>query len=332
MDEIENKTENKLENKVENKTKNKLKNKTKPKLENELENAPVKQIETQTPVLDNETENKGRLFTIKTLKAVIIKGLFEVIKPYIKETNIMITPDYIKISTIDMSRNSITYVKLDAKKFESYYCKEPIIIGIDTVTFFKVIKSANRRETITLFMDENDKDNLGVELADLFQGKVKGYKIPLLELEEKMVNVQNMDFDYIINMPSVQFQQIVKDIHLLDGKIVEIKSIAKQLIFSCTDGIAEFKTTISEIDDSINKEQKELLQQNGEDVRSVKFSKSSNNIVQGKFKLSYLMNFIKASHLCESMNLLLTNDKPLVLEYFVADLGTLRFLLMGEKM
>lgn len=132
-------------------------------------------------------------------------------------------------------------------------------------------------------------------------------------------------------MPSVQFQQIIKDIHLLDGKIIEIKSVGKQLIFSCTDGIADFKTAISEIDDSMNKDQKALLQQNGEDIRSVKFSKSSSNIVQGKFKLSYLMNFIKASHLCESMNILLTNDQPLVLEYFVADLGCLRLLLMGEQ-
>jgi hypothetical protein len=81
----------------------------------------------------------------------------------------------------------------------------------------------------------------------------------------------------------------------------------------------------------MNKDQKALLQQNGEDIRSVKFSKSSDNIVQGKFKLSYLMNFIKASHLCESMNLLLTNDQPLVLEYFVADLGVLRLLLMSTE-
>lgn len=279
----------------------------------------------------NETENKGRLFTIKTLKAVIIKGLFEVIKPYIKETNIMITPEYIKISTLDIAKASVTYVKLDAKKFESYYCKKPIIIGIDTATFFKAIKSANRRETITFYMDGDDTDKLGIELADLFQGKVKGYKIPLLALEEKMVHVQNMEFDYIINMPSVQFQQIIKDIHLLDGKIVEIKSVGKQLIFSCTDGIADFRTAISEIDDAMNKDQKALLQQNGEDIRSVKFSKSSDNIVQGKFKLSYLMNFIKASHLCESMNLLLTNDQPLVLEYFVADLGVLRLLLMSTE-
>lgn len=274
-------------------------------------------------------DNKNRLFTIKTLKAVILKNLLEVIKPYIKETNIMFTPEHIKISTLDMSKNSITYVKLDAKKFESYYCKEPITIGVDTSILFKAIKSASRRDTITFFMDADDTDKFGVELADLFQGKVKSYKIPLLMLEERMVHVQNMEFSYIINMPSNQFQQIIKDIHLLDGKIVEIKSVDRQLIFTCNDGIANFKTSISEIDDNINKDQKNLLQQNGEDIRSVRFSKNSNHIVQGRYKMSYLMNFIKASHLCDSMNILLTNDQPLVLEYFVADLGCLRLLLLN---
>jgi hypothetical protein len=30
------------------------------------------------------------------------------------------------------------------------------------------------------------------------------------------------------------------------------------------------------------------------------------------------------------MNILITNDKPLILEYFVADLGILRFLLVSH--
>lgn len=274
-------------------------------------------------------EHKGKLFVIKTLKAVILKQLIEVVKPYIKETNIMITPEFIKISTKDIGNNSITYIKLDANKFESYYCKEPIIIGVDTSTLFKTIKSTNRRETITLSMDVNSTDKLRIDLNDLFQGKNKGVEIPLLALEEKMIDLKPMNFDYIISMPATQFQQIIKDIHLLDGKIVEIKSINKQLIFSCNDGIADYKSAITEIEDSVTKDQKELLKQNGEDIRSVKFTKSNTNIVQGRFKLSFLMNFIKASHLCESMNILLTNDKPLVLEYFIADLGILRLILMG---
>ena len=271
-----------------------------------------------------------RIFEIKTVKSVIIKSIFECIKPYIKETNILINADGIKISTLDTSKVSLTYVKLDAKKFESYKCERPIIIGIDTTTFFKTIKTANRRETITLYMNKNDEDKLGIELTDPFMGKVKDYKIPLLALEEKIINISDMSFDYVINMPSVQFQQIIKDIQLLEGKVVEIKSIGKQLIFSCDDGLAEFKTAISEIDDTLNKDQKALLQQNGEDIRSVKFEKTNDKIVQGRFKLSYLMNFIKASHLCEHMNILLTNDKPLILEYFAADLGIIRFLVMSH--
>lgn len=272
----------------------------------------------------------GKVFEIKTLKSVILKSLFEVIKPYIKETNILINKDGIKISTMDMSKVSVTYIKLDAKKFELYECTKPIVIGIDTTVFFKTIKSANRRETITFYMNEGEEDKLGIELADPFMGKVKDYKIPLLSLDEKIINISEMVFDYVINMPSVQFQQIIKDIQLLEGKVVEIKSVGKQLIFSCDDGLAEFKTAISEIDDNLNKKQKTLLQQNGEDIRSVKFEKSNDKVVQGRFKLSYLMNFIKASHLCENMNILLTNDKPLVLEYFVADIGILRFLTMSH--
>lgn len=271
-----------------------------------------------------------RIVEISTLKSIIIKSLFEVIKPYIKETNILINNEGIKISTMDNSKVSLTYVKLKAEKFEKYYCEKPVIIGIDTSTLFKVIKYCNRRETITFYIVESDQDKLGVELSDPFMGKIKDYKIPLLVLDDKIANIHAMEFDYIINIPSVQFQQIIKDIHLLDGKIVEIKSIGKQIIFNCTDGIAEFKTSISEVDEKLNKDQKLLLQQNGEDIKCIKFEKSNEKIVQGKFKLSYLMNFIKASHLCENMNILLTNDKPLILEYFVADLGILRCLLSSH--
>lgn len=271
-----------------------------------------------------------RLFEIKTLKSVIIKNLFEVIKPYIKETNILINKDGLKISTLDTSKVSLTYIKLDSNKFESYICEKPIIIGIDTNIFFKTIKSSNRRETITLYMNKNEEDKLGIELADPFMGKIKDYKIPLLALDDKVINVSDIQFDYVINMPSIQFQQIIKDIQLLEGKVVEIKSISKQLIFSCEDGLANFKTSITEIDYKLNKDQQALLQQNGEDIKSIKFEKFNDKIVQGKFKLNHLMNFIKASHLCENMNILLTNDKPLILEYFVADLGILRFLLMSH--
>jgi len=272
-----------------------------------------------------------RLFEIKTLKSIILKNCFEIIKPYIKETNLIINKDGIKISTTDESKVSLTFIKLDANKFESFYCERPVIIGIDTVILFKSIKSVTRRDTITFYMNKNEEDKLGIELTDLFMGKVKNYKLPLLVLDNAIKTIPEIQYDYVINIPSIQFQQIIKDIHLLEGTHVDIKSIGKQLIFSSNDGVAEYTTLITEIDENTNKHQRELLQQNGEDVRTAKFtSEYSNKIVQGRYNLSYLMYFIKASHLCDNLNILISNDKPLILEYYVADLGIMRFLLMGS--
>jgi proliferating cell nuclear antigen len=181
----------------------------------------------------------------------------------------------------------------------------------------------NIRETICLYLEKGNTDKLGVVLQDAFKGKVKRYKLPLLEIEDKIINIPELAFDYIINMPSQDFQQIVRDLDLLESKVVEIKSVGKQLVFSCSDGLAEFETVINELGDNNDC----VLQQNGDEIKTISFHKSNDEIVQGKFKLYFLMYFIKATNLCQNINIYLKNDKPLILEYFVADLGTLRFLL-----
>lgn len=264
------------------------------------------------------------VFEVRTLKSVIIKILFECIKPYIKETNILFTAEGIKVSTFDTTKCSITYIKLNADRFEYFHCERPTIIGVDITSLYKLIKSVNIRETITLFLDEANTNRLGVMLEDSFKGKVKRFQLPLLEIEEPVLAIPELQFDYIINMPSADFQQIIRDFDLLEAKVIDIKSIGNQLLFSSDDGIADFQTVVSEVE---NSEQRALLQQDGEDIKSLTFVRSTQAIVQGRFKLYFLMYFIKATHLCQSINIYLKNDHPLVLEYFVADLGTLRFLL-----
>lgn len=270
-----------------------------------------------------------KVFEIKSVKGVIIKNLFEVIKPYIKETVLIVDKTGIKMTTVDLNNTSLTYIKLNADKFEVFNCHKPMRLGIDTTIFFKSIKSVSRSETIEFFMNENEEHKLHIKLVDL-TGKIKEYIIPLLLIdinENTPRHPDELNFQSIINIPSTQFQQIVKDIHGLEGKIVEIKNINKQLVFECNDGIAGYRTIINELDKTLNKDQQELLQQNGEKIRSVKFVKSSNEIIQGKFQVANLMNYIKASHLCDNMLLLFENDKPLILEYQVADIGILRMVL-----
>lgn len=265
-----------------------------------------------------------KIFEFKTLKGVIIKNLIEVVKQYIKETNLYISSEGVKISSIDSSKNSFTFIKLEADKFESFECTEKCVVGVNIEYLYKSIKHCDRKEVLSMYILENDDDFLYLEITNPIVGKSRVYKIQRLSLDnDDNFNVENIQFDYVINIPTFQFQKIIKDMGILGGKIVEIKSIGKQLIFECNDGIVQSTTRLNEIQEGCEENNEYDLSD-----KSIKFEQTNNKIVQGKFKLVCLMDFIKSSQLCDNMNLLLANDKPLVLEYNIANLGILRLLLV----
>lgn len=126
-------------------------------------------------------------------------------------------------------------------------------------------------------------------------------------------------------MPTSRFKLIIKDFGLFDTKNVEIKSSNKQLTFANCDGDAKSIITLNELSVDQKKKVCELLQ--GEDIKCINYRKSDDSIVQGKFCLRKLKTLIKATNLCEYMNIYVMNDAPIVLEYFCADMGPLKYML-----
>ena len=56
-----------------------------------------------------------------------------------------------------------------------------------------------------------------------------------------------------------------------------------------------------------------------------------NELVQGTFELKYLIIFTRCSSLCSHVNLFLKNDYPLIVQYSVAKLGLIKFVLSQSK-
>ena len=261
---------------------------------------------------------QDKLFYISSGKALIVKNLLEVIKPYIKETNFIFDKDGIRISAADKSEKSFTYIKLQQDRFEYFQCDSKYTLGIDIVLFFKIIKSATRLDTLTFYMDKGEENKLGIILTDSSGCKSKDYKLPVLELDNKPFEIREMPHNHIVNMSSSQFQQIIKDIDLIEGETVEVTCHNKRLGFKSIDGAASVKVNLCEV----TSDSKRVYID-----KQITFTESDDTIFQGTFKIVYLINFIKASHLCETMNIFLANDMPLFLEYSIADLGTMIFVL-----
>jgi proliferating cell nuclear antigen len=262
----------------------------------------------------------NNILTIQTVQIAPFRTLMTAMKDILLETNITFTTDGIKIINMDKSHTILAHLCLEAQNFELYECKrEKIIIGVNMFHLFKLINTIDNDDTLTIYIEEADyKDGIVQFLSLKFEnGKIMQHKIQklrLIEPDSEELSVPDVKFSSVINMPSVDFQKIIRDLSCISDKI-EIKSVATsegaELIFKCTGGFAHAEIRRAESDGNMAFIQKQ-------DV---------SKIIQGEFSLKNLGYFIKCTNLCSQIEMYLENNLPLVVKYNVASLGTIKLAL-----
>lgn len=248
------------------------------------------------------------ILEIKTVQSQAFKILVEALKELLTDTNIDFDENGLKIVAMDTSHCVLAHVKLDASKFESYACKNRFTIGVNMLNLYKLIRTINSNDTLTLFIESSDVNHLGIKIENGEKNSKTTYKLNLLDLDNQKISIDNAEFNTVINLPSVDFQKICRDMNNI-AEMVEIKNISNQLILSCKGDFCSQETVIVDNDNGIN----------------CINNKTRDDIVQGVFNLKYLVLFTKATNLSSTVELLLKNDYPLVVRYQVASLGEVKF-------
>ena len=247
---------------------------------------------------------------IKTIQSSAFKILVEALKEILTDTCIEIDENGIKIIAMDTSHIVLVHLRLDASKFEYYYCEKKMTIGINMLNLHKLIKTINSNDTLSLYIDSNDHNHLGIKIENSEKNSKTIYKLNLLDLDLQSITIDPVEFNSVITLPSSDFQKIIRDMNNLSD-FVEIRNINKQLIFSCKGDFCNQETIIS--DNESGTQQITL--------------KTSDEIVQGFFHLRYMTMFTKCTNLCSTVELYLKNDYPLIVKYDVASLGDLKLCL-----
>jgi proliferating cell nuclear antigen len=136
------------------------------------------------------------------------------------------------------------------------------------------------------------------------------HKLRLIEPDMEEMAVPEVEYSTIINLPTSDFQKIIRDMNGLSDRI-EIRSVGNDLIFSCEGNFASSRIYRSESDGNM-----EFIQKPSADI-----------IVQGEFSLKSLSQFIKCTPLCSHLEMYLGNNRPLVVKYYVASLGEIKLCL-----
>ncbi len=258
----------------------------------------------------NSSSNSQYSLEVRTVQSSSFKILIEALKELLTDTCIEFDNTGMKIITMDNSKVVLVHLKLEASKFEYFYCENKINIGVNMLNLYKLIRSVNSNDILTLFVDSNDINSLGIKIENGEKNTRTIYKLSLLDLDMPKISIDPVDFNSVITLPSIDFQKICRDMNNI-ADFVEIKNIGSQLILSCKGDFCSQETIISDTD-------------NGNTVQNIN---GSNEILQGVFKLNFLVLFTKCTNLSSTVEIFLKNDYPLVIRYSVASLGSVKIAL-----
>ncbi len=247
-------------------------------------------------------DNSDYLFMIRTVKASPFRTLVDALKDILTEANIEVDSQGMKIIAMDGTHTILVHMRLYAERFGEFFCARNCILGINMMNFNKMVKQIKNEDSLVLFMEKSNTSRLGIRILNGEKQMVTTKYLNLMELDIKPIEIPPADFPSIITMPSLDFQNIVKDLSQL-GDTVEIKSAENELIFRLEGGEFGSQETVCVM------------------------PQTQVEIIQGYFLLKQLALFTKCTAMSTDILIYLKNNYPIVVEYDVSGLGEIRLAL-----
>jgi proliferating cell nuclear antigen len=252
-------------------------------------------------------DTRDLLFRIQTIKTGSIRTLVEAIKDLLQETNFEIDEHGLRIKSMNGTHSTLVQLNLIGSTFDEFYCAEKRIFGVNMINLHKLIKTVNNNETIVISMKRSDTTKIMIDIMNSQKQMVTHFSLLLMDLDIDSIEIPQTMYPSIITIDSSDFQKIIRDMYSL-GEIVDIQSTYEELVFRCKGDFAEQETTYS-------------LRERSDD------EEVTTEIVQGQFLLKELQSFTKCTSLAPTLKMYLQNDLPIVIEYDVAGLGTIKMAL-----
>lgn len=216
----------------------------------------------------------------------------------------------IRIMAVDSTKTVLVNMKLDAENFTKFVCrKKKFMLGMNLQVFHKLIKSIDKDDQLTLFVDLDNANRLKIKVENKEEEKDTVLEMKLLDLDEEPISVPAISFEAHVTMNSAEFHKMCREMNSIADHM-EIKCSSNKIIFACKGESAHRTTTYRTGDGMGNKKV------------NIQLGKSKDPIIiQGIYELKNLVLFSKCANLSTDIEIFMKNNYPLVIKYTVATLG-----------
>ncbi len=255
---------------------------------------------------------------LKTSQVSQFKTAIDTIKDLIQDVNIhFIKDDHsnagMLLISMDNSSQSLVYFRITKSEVDKsgfYKCSEACSAGINIPEFNKMLKTIKDKDTLTLQIKPKNPGILFLGSENIEKAKIGEYEINLMDIDDDELEIPNEQFNSVITLDSSEFQQLCRDVNTVVTDKVKIMSTGTEFIMSSVGENATATFRLGEkqgiVFDNINMT---LL------------------CICNEYPIKFLICFSKASKLCTTLSIHLKQDFPIVIDYPIASLGMLRFVL-----
>ena len=263
--------------------------------------------------------NSEYILNIKTIQASTFKQVIDALKEILMDVNLEIDETGIKIVAMDNTHIVLIHLKLEAEKFEEYFCSKKTYVGINMLKLHMLIKTIGTNDLLNLYIKKDDPNKLGIKITNNEKNVETNYKLSTIDIDVLDVTIPPVDFTTTITMPSSYLQKIIRDMHNI-SEFIEIRNIEQSLILKCNGDFCSQETILGS-----ERSQNITISKNIE-----KNEQSNQEIIQGVFSLKYLLIFTKCTNLCPTVEIYLKNSYPIILRYSIASLGEIKLCLAQQ--
>ena len=215
------------------------------------------------------------------------------------------------MQAMDSSHVSLCALVLRSDGFDHYRCDRPIALGLNLGNMGKILKCSGNDDIVTL-KSEDEGDLLTIMFESPNQDRISDFEMKLMDIDAEQLGIPDQEYACNIRMPSAEFQRLIRDLMVL-GDTCTIGVTKEGVKFSVSGDIGNGNVMLRQTT-SVDKEEEAVVIEMEEPCELT-------------FAMRYLSMFTKATPLGPTVNLSMSPDVPIVVEYPIETVGHVRYYL-----
>lgn len=251
------------------------------------------------------------MFEARLVQGSLMKKLVDAIKDLVTDANWECSSTGISMQAMDTSHVCLVALNIRADGFEHFRCDRTLNLGVHLANFAKILKCAGNDDVITL-KAEDECDMLTLMFESPKQDRVSDFDLKLMNIESEQLHIPDTEYSAVVRLPAAEYARICRDLASI-GDTVAVSVTKDGVKFSTSGDVGTANVTCRH----------NVSTDSAEEQTAIELREP----VSLTFALRYLNSFAKATPLSGSVQLRLIKDLPIVVEYQVADIGSVKFYL-----